>query len=93
MFQLIFISIFLIGFSSYWYLYLWKDVSQFFAFSGIGFTIFVICLFWHLLSKFEQRLEYFEDNLLNRFPELKHGSSEINHPKPEYIHDMISQEK
>jgi amino acid permease len=63
--------------SAYWYLISHKDISQFLAFGVIGFMLIYIgtIIFDNdkRIEKMQKAIDYFEDNLLDKFPKLKRG--------------------
>lgn len=67
-------SIALLIYDTLWYLILHKDPSQFIAFALIGVGLcalsLILYIFYEKISLMKKTIEYFEDNLLDRFPEL-----------------------
>ena len=68
----------LLPFNVYWYLVLYKDVSSFLAFASlavsfiiIGVLMFFISDIENKLKKCQNKIEYFEEKLLDKYPELK----------------------
>lgn len=69
------IGIILLGYDTYWYLIIHKDPSQFIAFGIISVGIIALAnilnIFYQRLTKMEKTIDYFEENLLERYPKLK----------------------
>jgi len=72
------IGVFINFFSIYWYAMRYNDLSQMIAFCCIGVSFVVIALISQeylkqgkRIGKMEDQIEYFEDNLLIRFPKLR----------------------
>jgi predicted alpha-1,6-mannanase (GH76 family) len=68
------IGLAILGYDTYWYLITWRDPSQFIAFACVGLGIILLAnilnIFYQRISKMQKTIDYFEDNLLDRYPEL-----------------------
>lgn len=68
------IGVVLLGYDTYWYLIAHTDISQFIAFAlisvGLIFLANVLNIFYQRIVKMQKTIEYFEDNLLDIYPEL-----------------------
>jgi len=69
------VGILLLGYDTYWYLVSHHDPSQFVAFALISLGLILLAnilnIFYQRLVKMEKEIDYFEDNLLERYPQLK----------------------
>lgn len=65
----------IVGYDTDWYLIAHHDPSQFIAFAIAGFGLITLSIilnaFYQRIVKMQKTIDYFEDNLLDRFPELK----------------------
>jgi len=69
------IGIVLLGYNTYWYLILWRDISSFIAFALISVGLIVLVnilnVFYQRIVKMQKTIDYFEDKLLDEYPKLK----------------------
>jgi hypothetical protein len=68
------LGIVLLGYDTYWYLITHYDPSQFIAFAimsvGLIALANILNVFYQRIVKMQKTIEYFEDNLLDTYPQL-----------------------